>query len=62
MDAEKEIKYPALMSRKIYCFHFHVWTETEMIEFFLNQKRRHDFEIELFSHNINEMIFVLRKT
>jgi SAM-dependent methyltransferase len=44
-----------------YSIHFHVWTEAEMIELFLRQKSTHDFEIELFSRNIKEMIFVVRK-
>ena len=57
-EVERQVKH--LMEIN-YSIHFHVWTETEMIEFFLRQKSIHDFEIELFSRNINEMIFVLRK-
>jgi SAM-dependent methyltransferase len=59
IEVQRQIKH--LMEIN-YSIHFHVWTETEMIEFFLKQKGTHDFEIELFSRNINEMIFVLRKT
>jgi len=59
IEVERQIKH--LMEIN-YSIHFHVWTETEMIEFFLKQKSRRDFEIELFSRNINEMIFLLRKT
>lgn len=58
-EVERQVKH--LMEIN-YSIHFHVWTETEMIEFFLRQKSIHDFEIELFSRNIDEMIFVLRKT
>jgi predicted SAM-dependent methyltransferase len=57
-EVERQIKHLVEIN---YSIHFHVWTEAEMIEFFLNQKCTHDFEIELFSRNINEMIFVLRK-
>jgi len=57
-EFERQVKH--LMEIN-YSIHFHVWTETEMIDFFLKQKSTHDFEIELFSRNINEMIFVLRK-
>jgi len=59
IEVERQIKH--LMEIN-YSIHFHVWTEPEMIEFFLKQKGTHDFEIELFSRNINEMIFVLRKS
>ena len=58
IEAERQVKH--LMEIN-YSIHFHVWTETEMIEFFLKQKSKYDFNIELFSHNVNEMIFVLRK-
>lgn len=59
-ESEVESKVKHLMEIN-YSIHFHVWTEAEMIELFLKQKSTHDFEIELFSHNINEVIFVLRK-
>jgi SAM-dependent methyltransferase len=59
IEVERQIKH--LMEIN-YSIHFHVWTKAEMIEFVLKQKSAHDFEIELFSRNINEMIFVLRKT
>jgi predicted SAM-dependent methyltransferase len=58
IEVERQIRH--LMEIN-YSIHFHVWTETEMIELFLKQKSIHDFEIELFFRSINEMIFVLRK-
>jgi predicted SAM-dependent methyltransferase len=57
-EVERQIKH--LMEIN-YSIHFHVWTETEMIDFFLKQKSAHDFEIELILRNINEIIFVLKK-
>ena len=43
--------------------HFHVWTETEMLEFVLALKRmlEFDFAIELVLRHANEVVFVLRK-
>ncbi|MCP4663079.1 MAG: methyltransferase domain-containing protein [bacterium] len=45
-----------------YSIHFHVWTQVEMIEIILNLKKKLKFEIELIYRNLNEVIFILRKT
>ena len=47
---------------KRYSIRYHVWTQTEMIELFLNIKRRIGFEFESISKNGIEVIMVLRKT
>lgn len=48
--------------RTDYSIHFHVWTQSEMIELILHLKKQFEFEVELICRNINEMIFVLRKS
>ena len=48
--------------RMDYSIHFHVWTQNEMIELVLHLKKQFKFEVELIYRNINEMIFVLRKS
>lgn len=45
-----------------YSIHFHVWTQNEMIEIVLYQKKRTPFEIEMMTRNGIEVIFVLRKS
>jgi SAM-dependent methyltransferase len=59
---EAERHTARLMDRR-YSIHFHVWTETEMLEFVLALKRmlEFDFAIELVLRHANEVIFVLRK-
>ncbi len=47
---------------KDYSIHFHVWTQTEMIELMLDLQRKLGFEIELVQKEGIEVIFVLRKT
>ena len=45
-----------------YSIHFHVWTQTEMLELILFLKKMLNFEIELFLRNGMEVIFILRKS
>jgi predicted SAM-dependent methyltransferase len=47
-----------------YSIHYHVWTQTELLELMTTLKKRlgFQFELELFFKNGNEVIFVLRKT
>lgn len=45
-----------------YSIHYHVWTQTEIVELFCNMQKRISFEIEMISRNFNEVIVVLRKT
>ncbi|MBN2357276.1 glycosyltransferase [candidate division KSB1 bacterium] len=60
-DNEVTQKVQSLLQTN-YSIHYHVWTQTEMMELFLNIKKRLCFEIEVVSRNINEVIFVLRKS
>jgi SAM-dependent methyltransferase len=45
-------------------WHFHAWTQLEIMELFINMRRRHglEFEIEACARNGIEFITVLRKT
>jgi SAM-dependent methyltransferase len=47
-----------------YSIHYHVWTQTEMLEFISTLKRElhFNFEVELMLKNMGEIIFILRKT
>ena len=45
-----------------YSIHYHVWTQAEIIELFLNIKKRIEFDFELISKNGGEVILALRKT
>jgi SAM-dependent methyltransferase len=45
-----------------YSIHFHVWTQTEIIELMLMLKKMFSFEIELIYQNKSEIIVVLKKT
>lgn len=44
--------------------HYHVWTQTELIELLvtLRKKLQFNFEVELFVKNMGEVIVILRKT
>jgi 2-polyprenyl-3-methyl-5-hydroxy-6-metoxy-1,4-benzoquinol methylase len=45
-----------------YSIHYHVWTQTEILEYILLLKKMlNTFEVELFLKNISEIIIVLRK-
>lgn len=45
-----------------YSIHYHVWTQTEILEYILLLKKMFNtFEVELFLKNISEIIIVLRK-
>lgn len=61
--AEVEKRADELMD-KCYGIHYHVWTQAEMMELFVYLKNESglNFEIEHFSKNGIEAIFVLRKT
>jgi len=58
LEIEKQVTN---LMRINYSIHFHVWTETEMIELLLKLKRKYAFEVELIYRNSAEMIIVLRK-
>lgn len=58
-DIEVEKQIGNLMKIN-YSIHFHVWTQSEMIELILKQKTK--YEIELICRNVGEMIFVLIKS
>jgi hypothetical protein len=47
-----------------YSIHYHVWTQTELLELVTVAKKRlgFQFDLELFFKAGNEAIFVLRKT
>ena len=59
-EAEAEREINRLMNVG-YSIHFHVWTQTEMLELVLNLKDSLDFELELFLKSGSENIFILRK-
>lgn len=45
-----------------YSIHYHVWTQTEILEYVLFLKKLFDnFEIEIFLKNISEIVVVLKK-
>jgi SAM-dependent methyltransferase len=44
-----------------YSIHYHVWTQTELMELMLGLRRRVAFEVELFLRRAYEVILVLRK-
>ena len=44
-----------------YSIHYHVWTQTELMELLLELRRRVAFEVELFLRRAYEVILVLRK-
>ncbi len=58
-EAAQRVKH---LMKTGYSIHFHVWTQVEMIELILNLKKRLEFEIELIYRNLNEVIFILRRT
>jgi predicted SAM-dependent methyltransferase len=47
-----------------YSIHYHVWTQTEMLELILTLKKKlhFNFEVELFLRNKDEVIIILKKT
>ncbi|GAB7027038.1 methyltransferase domain-containing protein [Geotalea toluenoxydans] len=45
-----------------YSIHFHSWTQREMLEMLLMVQQRHPFDIETFVFNIEENIFIIRKS
>jgi SAM-dependent methyltransferase len=44
-----------------YSIHYHVWTQTELMELLLELRRRIPFEVELFLRRAYEVVIVLRK-
>jgi predicted SAM-dependent methyltransferase len=58
LEIEKQV---ANLMNINYSIHFHVWTQTEMIELLLELKRKLAFEVELIYRNGPEMVIVLRK-
>ena len=44
-----------------FSIHYHVWTQTELMELLLELRRRVPFEIELFLRRAYEVLMVLRK-
>jgi predicted SAM-dependent methyltransferase len=44
-----------------FSIHFHVWTQTELMELLLDLRRRIPFEVELFLRRAYEVMIVLRK-
>lgn len=58
--ARAEAAVQSLLDRD-YSIHFHVWTQTEFLEFLHALQPRLSFEIELFLKHGQEMIVVLRK-
>jgi predicted SAM-dependent methyltransferase len=44
-----------------YSIHYHVWTQTELMELLLELRRRVPFEVELFLRRAYEVVMVLRK-
>lgn len=59
MELDKRVQQLMTMN---YSIHFHVWTQTEMIELMLNLKKRFTFEVEMMCQNIEEVIFIMKKT
>lgn len=59
-DAEAEKQITQLMNSG-YSIHFHVWTQTAMLELILSLKESLDFELELFLKSGSEIIFILKK-
>lgn len=60
VEAERHIRW---LTDTNYSIHFHVWTQTEMLEMILALKKKFDFkfEVELFFKNKDEVILILRK-
>lgn len=61
-DAEIEQQITHLINID-YSIHYHVWTQTEMLEliFTLKKKLHFNFEVELFLRNNDEVIIILKK-
>jgi SAM-dependent methyltransferase len=61
-DANIEQQIIHLMNMD-YSIHYHVWTQTEMLELILTLKKKlhFHFEVELFLKNKDEVIIILRK-
>ena len=55
-------KYADHLMNIDYSIHFHVWTQTEMLELMLAIKKIFHFEFELFVRNGPEMIIILKKS
>jgi len=62
-DAEVEQQILHLINID-YSIHFHVWTQTEMLELILTLKKKlnFNFEVELFLRNESEVIIILKKS
>ena len=60
-DEEAINKRTGELMKTDYSIHYHVWTQTELIELFLNLKPRMGFDFELISKNGAEVVMVLRK-
>lgn len=60
-ETEKREKIAHLMQTG-HRIHYHVWTQTEMLELIMALKKMHTFEIELFLKKGMETIFILRKS
>lgn len=59
--AEIEHEATRLMEGR-YSIHFHVWTQTEVLEFLTSLKRMFPFEVVLCFCSEDEIIALLRKT
>lgn len=57
-EAEREI---ALNMSMDYSIHYHVWTQTEMLELIVSMRKMISFELEICLKNDAEVIFILRK-
>jgi len=57
-EVQREVK--RLLSTN-FSIHYHVWTQTELLELLLELRRRVGFEVELFLRRAYEVVMVLRK-
>lgn len=62
-DPKEAEKYVEKMLKIDYSIHFHVWTQTEMLEIFVNLKKQFHlkFDVEACLKNEHEFILILRK-
>jgi predicted SAM-dependent methyltransferase len=61
-DAEAAASEIERLMRMEYSIHYHVWTQSEFVEFLQAMRDRLSFEVELFLKQGIEMIVVLRKS
>ncbi len=62
-DPEEALARAEKLIEMDYSIHYHVWASADMLNYFLSLRQLlgNIFEIELFSQNMTEMIFVLKK-